>query len=163
MKHRSFIWPCFAVLAAGCANPGANAATPQVLAASAAVATAVAPVPMSRIELGDSAARLELTLDSETGRLAGRFVNEQDGTPLPLSNPSIGLVVTLPDVLSPINVTLLPVGNAMTGAASGGAAEFAATVSQLKGRKTFNGSLTGLLIRGRPVARVLFEFPSKDR
>jgi hypothetical protein len=119
-----------------------------------------APHGGSLIEFGDEFAHLELVLDAGSGRLTAYALDGEAERPVRLAQPAIGLVLTVPDVLSPIDVTLTPVENALTGEKAGDTSQFAADVPTLKGRKMFRGSVTTLTIRGQSFARVGFEFPA---
>jgi hypothetical protein len=119
-----------------------------------------APHGGSLVEFGDEFAHLELVLDSNTGRLTAYALDGEAEKPLRLAQPSIAVVVTLPDVLPPIEVTLTAVENALTGEKAGDTSQFTASVPELKGRKMFKGSVTALTIRGRSFARVRFDFPA---
>jgi hypothetical protein len=67
------------------------------------------------------------------------------------------MVVTVPEILEPIRVVLKAVDNPR-GGETAQAWRFAATVAQLKGRRSFNGSVTSVTIGGRVFTRVQFAF-----
>lgn len=108
-----------------------------------------APHGGSLIEFGDEFAHLELLLNADTGRLTVYVLDGEAETPVRLAQPAIVLMVTVPDVLSPISVTLEPVENALTGEKAGDTSQFVATVPELEGRREFRGTVSSLTIRGR--------------
>jgi hypothetical protein len=119
-----------------------------------------APHGGSLIEFGDEFAHLELVLDAATGRLTAYALDGEAEKSVRLTQPSIVLSLTVPDVLSPIVATLEPVENALTGEKAGDTSQFSATVAELKGRKAFRGTVASLAIRGQSFSRVRFEFPA---
>jgi hypothetical protein len=121
-----------------------------------------APHGGSLIELGEEFAHLELVLNAETGRLTVYALDGEAETPVRLAQPSIAMVVTMPNVLRPIDVTLEPVENALTGEKAGDTSQFVAIVPELKGRKAFRGTVTSLTLRGQLFSGVEFEFPSTE-
>jgi hypothetical protein len=101
-----------------------------------------------------------LLLDAATGRLTAYALDGEAEKPVRLAQPSIAMALTVPDVLSPIDVTLTPVENALTGEKPGDTSQFVTAVPELKGRKAFSGTVTSLAIRGQTFSRVRFEFPA---
>lgn len=112
------------------------------------------------IELGEEFAHLELLLDAATGRLTVYALDGEAEQSVRLAQPSIAMSLAVPDVPSPIDVTLAPVESALTGEKAGDTSQFSAVVPGLQGRTAFRGTVASLAIRGQSFSRVEFAFPA---
>lgn len=111
------------------------------------------------MEFGDEFAHLELVLDTKTGTLTAYTLDGEAEKAVRVTQSTIALAVTLPDILAPIPVDLQPVENALTGEKTGDTSQFRAVVPQLVGRSAFKGTVTALTVRGQAFTRTHFNFP----
>lgn len=165
-----------ASLIAGCSGPKPSAQPPaSAVATTAAEATPAgmqkaddefhdheAPHGGSLIEVGEEFAHLELLLDAATGRLTAYALDGEAEQSVRLAQPSIVMSLAMPSVSSPVEVTLAPVENALTGEKAGDTSQFTAVVPALRGQTAFQGSVASLAIRGRTFSQVEFAFPATD-
>ena len=107
---------------------------------------------------------MEFVLDAKTGQLTAYVLDGEAEKAVPLSVPSITLLLKVPAAKAssePTSATLvlLPVANALTGETVESTSQFEGRSDALKGAKKFAGKIASIKIRGSGFKNVDFKFP----
>lgn len=109
------------------------------------------------VELGDHVGNIEFVLDSATGSLTAYCSDAHAENPVRLKNESLKVAVA-PAGSTPVEVSLAPIANPLTGETVGDTSQYSAVVDVLKGISTFEGSIAPLEYRGVQVETTRFTY-----
>jgi hypothetical protein len=110
------------------------------------------------VELGDHAANLEFLLDASEGRLTMYALDAHAENPVRLDATAIPISITPRDG-DPIEVTLQPRANALSGETVGDTSEFFVEDARLKTLQSAQILIPQITVRGVSFSSVSFAFP----
>jgi hypothetical protein len=110
------------------------------------------------VVLGDGDYHVELVRDAATGTLSAYLLDDDMEDFVRSPSPSFQLVATVAG--TPQTLVLSAVANPATGETVGDTSLFQAQADWLKTTGNFNATLHGLMVRGKTLADVSFDFPA---
>lgn len=139
----------------GCSPPPTPSASPSGTAGTPSEGHHhSAPHGGTLVEMGEEFAHLELVLDAETGTLTVYVLDGEAEHALPLDKPSLTLTVDSKQL------PLEPVADELTGETTSNTSTFRVTSEQLKGRKSFEGTLSSITVKGQTFEALDLGYPN---